>query len=91
MRTKSLESRLQEVAAGVAYNSVTKQLQVRGVTSLMANAAPLVVLDGLPFEGTLDQINPSTVRSVTVRRGSGIHIRRAGSQRGDSGGNHAGR
>lgn len=68
VRTKSLESRLQEVAAGVAYNSVTKQLQVRGVTSLMANAAPLVVLDGLPFEGTLDQINPSTVRSVTVLR-----------------------
>lgn len=54
VRTKSLESRLQEVAAGVAYNSVTKQLQVRGVTSLMANAAPLVVLDGLPFEGTLN-------------------------------------
>lgn len=68
VRTKSLESRLQEVAAGVAYNSVTKQLQVRGVTSLMANAAPLAVLDGLPFEGTLDQINPSTVRSVTVLR-----------------------
>lgn len=65
---RSLDGPLEGLTAGVTYNSVTKKLQVRGVTSLMANASPLLVLDGLPYEGALEQINPATVRSVTVLR-----------------------
>lgn len=68
VKVADLSDRLEEVAAGVAYNSATGKLQIRGVTSLNANAAPLVVLDGLPFDGGLEMLNPATVKSVTILR-----------------------
>ena len=40
--------------------------EVRGQTSLYANASPLVVVDGFAVQGDLSSINPNDVESVTV-------------------------
>lgn len=68
VKVKDISGRLEEVAAGVSYNSATGGLQIRGVTSLKANAAPLVVLDGLPFDGGLEKVNPMTIKTITILR-----------------------
>src|SRR5690606_4770485 len=39
---------------------------IRGVTSLYADARPLVVVDGFPVENGFRDINPNDVESVTV-------------------------
>lgn len=41
-------------------------LEIRGRSTIMGNAKPLVVLDGFPYEGDLDNINPNNIESVTI-------------------------
>ena len=59
-------------AAGVQiYNSSgqpggTPSIRIRGFNSLVAGQAPLLVVDGSPFDGTLNDINPTDVESMTV-------------------------
>src|SRR5690606_12355333 len=40
--------------------------EIRGRTSLYANASPLVVVDGFPIQGDFNSINPNDVESVTI-------------------------
>lgn len=40
--------------------------EIRGQTSLLANAQPLIVVDGFAIEGDFKSINPNDVESVTV-------------------------
>ncbi|TXI33710.1 MAG: SusC/RagA family TonB-linked outer membrane protein [Niabella sp.] len=40
--------------------------EIRGQTSLYANAQPLIVVDGFAIQGDLNSINPNDVESVTV-------------------------
>jgi TonB-linked SusC/RagA family outer membrane protein len=40
--------------------------EIRGQTSLYANAQPLVVVDGFPIQGDFNSINPNDVESVTI-------------------------
>lgn len=63
--------RLEGLAAGLTSfknGSMSKPaIQVRGVSSLTASAAsPLYVVDGAPFFGDIQSINPSEVESITV-------------------------
>src|SRR5665647_463973 len=44
----------------------TMQIRVRGTRSLNASNDPLVVLDGIPFGGSLGDINPSSIRSIDI-------------------------
>lgn len=41
-------------------------LSVRGLSTIYANRDPLIVLDNFPYEGSIDNINPSEIESVTV-------------------------
>ncbi len=50
---------------GVATNF---QFNIRGRGSLLASNAPLVVLDGAPYSGALNTINPRDVKYLTVLR-----------------------
>lgn len=40
--------------------------EIRGQSSLYANASPLVIVDGFPIQGDFSTINPNNVESVTV-------------------------
>jgi len=42
------------------------QIRIRGTRSLNASNDPLVVLDGIPFGGSIGDINPSSIRSVDI-------------------------
>ena len=47
----------------VNYRGAT---QIRGVGTIQANKTALIVVDGLPIEGTIANINPYDVESITV-------------------------
>lgn len=42
------------------------RLRIRGENSLSASNNPLIVLDGIPFEGNLNDINPGDIESASV-------------------------
>ena len=44
----------------------TPEFRIRGISSLNAGNDPLIVLDGVPYDGAWNSINPSDVASVTV-------------------------
>ncbi|MGZ5191513.1 MAG: TonB-dependent receptor plug domain-containing protein, partial [Flavisolibacter sp.] len=44
----------------------TMQIRVRGTRSLSADNNPLIVLDGIPFMGSIADINPNDVRSIEI-------------------------
>jgi len=41
-------------------------VQVRGVNSINASTNPLIIVDGIPFEGNISYINPSDIRSMEI-------------------------
>ena len=51
------------VAGLVTYGDKT---MIRGVSSMHAETAPLLVVDGLPIEGKIEDLNPYDIESVTV-------------------------
>lgn len=59
-------------AAGVQIFSASGQpdavpsIVVRGFNSLVAGQNPLIVLDGSPYDGSLNSISPSDIESMTV-------------------------
>ena len=59
-------------AAGVQIYSTSGQpgttptIRIRGVNSINADSDPLLVLDGAPYDGSLNDINPADVESMTV-------------------------
>ncbi len=59
-------------AAGVQIYNATGQpgsvptIRIRGVNSILAGNDPLIVLDGSPYDGSLNDINPTDVESMTV-------------------------
>ena len=42
------------------------QIRIRGQRSLSASNDPLIVLDGIPFMGSLSDINPSDIKSMDI-------------------------
>ncbi|MBD5355885.1 MAG: SusC/RagA family TonB-linked outer membrane protein [Bacteroides sp.] len=52
----------------IETNSFTSDptITIRGVGSINAGTAPLIVLDGMPYNGYWNDINPADVASITV-------------------------
>lgn len=44
----------------------TMRIRVRGQRSLTASNDPLVVLDGIPFPGSIGDINPNDIKSIDI-------------------------
>ncbi|MBQ0150539.1 MAG: TonB-dependent receptor [Bacteroidales bacterium] len=42
------------------------RIQIRGIASMSGNTQPLYIIDGMPYDGTLNSINPSDIESMTV-------------------------
>ena len=41
-------------------------VQVRGVNSINASTNPLIIVDGIPFEGNISYINPNDIESMEI-------------------------
>jgi hypothetical protein len=57
--------------SGVSVNNSTSasesaSIEVRGPTSLNANNSPLIVLDGVIFNGNINEINPNDIESIDI-------------------------
>jgi len=44
----------------------TLQIRIRGTRSLTANNDPLIVLDGIPFSGSISDISPDDIKSLDI-------------------------
>ena len=63
---------LEGVVAGVQMTTASGTLgsspsiMIRGASSISAGTAPLYIVDGIPFSGDLNNLNPSDIESMTV-------------------------
>lgn len=54
------------VTSGGGQPGASPDIQIRGQNTLSASSAPLIVLDGAPYAGTLVSIPPGDVESMTI-------------------------
>ncbi len=65
----NLLDRLRDVVPGFSFNNVgSSSMSIRGQSTIYGNAEPLIVLDNFPFEGSMQDINPNDVESITILR-----------------------
>lgn len=74
-RTTSTDilSRIQGLASGVEvltsandFGSRNISIAIRGISTISANAAPLIIFDNFPFEGDIKSINPNDIEDITI-------------------------
>ena len=72
MQTSNVSKSLEGAMAGVQISQSSGQpgssgtIYVRGIGSISATKSALIVVDGVPYEGNLNQIAPSDIESMTV-------------------------
>ena len=66
--SQALQGRLPgvDIAQTSTKPGSTMQIRIRGTRSLTADNNPLIVLDGIPFIGSLADINPNDIKSIDV-------------------------
>ena len=63
---------LQGMSAGVNVVNVqgnpggNTRIEIRGISSMSGKADPLYIVDGMPYDGDLNQINPSDIEAMTI-------------------------
>ncbi|MDE6718104.1 MAG: SusC/RagA family TonB-linked outer membrane protein [Muribaculaceae bacterium] len=68
----SVTSALEGNAPGVQVNNSTgtpgsaPEIRIRGFNSINGSNSPLYVVDGVPFEGTIADLNPADIESMSV-------------------------
>lgn len=66
--TQSLQGRL----PGVEFTQTNSkpgaatQIRIRGTRSLTASNDPLIVLDGIPFAGNINDVDPNSIKSIDI-------------------------
>lgn len=55
-----------DIAQTSTRPGATMQIRIRGTRSLSADNNPLIVLDGIPFIGSLADLNPNDIKSIDV-------------------------
>lgn len=66
--TQALQGRLAgvDISQTSTRPGATMQIRIRGTRSLTGSNDPLIVLDGIPFIGSLADINPNDIKSIDV-------------------------
>jgi len=66
--TNSIQGRLPgvELSQNSTRPDATMQIRIRGTRSLTASNDPLVVLDGIPFVGSINEINTNDIKSLDI-------------------------
>lgn len=55
-----------QMANGSGQPGSTSAIRIRGISSINAGNAPLIILDGTPYDGNLNLINPQDIESQTI-------------------------
>lgn len=73
--TTSILGRIENLTPGTLFNhgdaASTDQILIRGRSTILGNAAPLIVLNDFPYDGDLNDINPNDVESITILKDAG--------------------
>jgi len=66
--TQALQGRVSgvEMSQTSSKPGADMQIRIRGTRSLTASNDPLVVLDGVPFAGSISDINPNDIKSIDI-------------------------
>ena len=70
--TSSLASALEGSVTGVQVNSTVgapgedPQIRIRGVGTVNGSSSPLYILDGVPYSGSISDLNPQDIESMSV-------------------------
>src|SRR5947209_668968 len=66
--TDALQGRMPgvEMAPTSSQPGAAMQIRIRGTRSLTASNDPLIVLDGIPFAGSISDIDPNNVKSIDI-------------------------
>ena len=68
----SFAEALQGMSAGVNVSNNEgnpggdTRIQIRGISSMSGQTTPLIIVDGMPYDGSLNTIAPSDIESMTV-------------------------
>lgn len=57
--------RLEGMSAGLQKRG-TGAIEIRGISTLEGNTSPLYVVDGIPYEGNIQALNPSDIVNITI-------------------------
>ncbi|QDH81202.1 SusC/RagA family TonB-linked outer membrane protein [Echinicola soli] len=63
--------RLADVTPGLVFNRTgpdSDAISIRGRSTLFSNTQPLIVVDGFPYDGPIESINPNDVATINVLR-----------------------
>ncbi len=58
-----------------SYSTVERKIlgiQIRGSASISASNSPLIVIDGVPFEGTMEGLDPASITSTSVLKDASV-------------------
>jgi len=55
-----------QVTSSNGQPGTTSTVRIRGIGSMSASNAPLYVVDGVPYDGSISAINPQDIESMTV-------------------------
>lgn len=72
LKTSSVSKALQGTVSGLQSSSSSGQpgteaeIRIRGIGSINASSSPLYVVDGVPYDGNVNAINPDDIASITV-------------------------
>lgn len=72
LQTSSVSRALEGTVAGLQASAASGQpgtdaeIRIRGIGSINASSAPLYVVDGVPYDGSINSINPEDIASMTV-------------------------
>lgn len=68
----NIMERLEGLVPGLQFvtpnGKLPQDVRVRGLSTIESDETPLIILDNFPYEGSLDDIDPNTIESVTVLR-----------------------
>jgi TonB-linked SusC/RagA family outer membrane protein len=67
--SSNILDKIENVASGfyTSQNDVgPDKYVIRGRSTIFADASPLIVLNNFPFDGSIDDINPNDVESITI-------------------------
>ena len=57
---------VQVISSNGDPTSNSSSIRIRGIGSMSASSSPLIVVDGVPYDGSISDINPNDVESMSV-------------------------
>lgn len=64
--TSSLEGLSSSLVISHTPGSSSKELTIRGISTLQGSSSPLIIVDGFPYSGGLSSINAYEIESITL-------------------------